>query len=269
MAEEAPQPGGLPEAERPVLEHQRDRPTRRGENERLPPLVIDMAGDRVPAAAERIVVIDKRAFRRECVARMLRDVLPEYSVAALERAHDPLGNACGPKCGRQVDLVILDIGWTRLPDERLGADVRFLQGRFQGVAIILLSDREESAHVAAALGYGVRGLIPTALGAGVVAEAVRLVGAGGTFVPASAVVHALSVRQDGTGRARGGSGRATGLTPRECEVLNLLREGKPNKIIAAALDLQETTVKIHVRHIMKKLKARNRTEAALIAERVL
>ncbi|MGZ9035288.1 MAG: LuxR C-terminal-related transcriptional regulator, partial [Rhodospirillales bacterium] len=45
--------------------------------------------------------------------------------------------------------------------------------------------------------------------------------------------------------------------------------GKPNKIIAAALDLKETTVKIHVRHIMKKLKATNRTEAALMAERAL
>ena len=68
---------------------------------------------------------------------------------------------------------------------------------------------------------------------------------------------------------RTAGGEPVGLTPRECDVLNLLREGKPNKIIAAALDLKETTVKIHVRHIMKKLKATNRTEAALMAERAL
>lgn len=271
MAENAMQPGCLPEAESPGFgtpERSADKKGGKRAALPLPPLVVDRAGDRVPATAERIVVIDKRAFRRECVVRMLRDVLPEYSIAASDGPRDPSGNACGPQGGREVDLVIFDIGWTRLPDERVGADVRFLQGRFPGVPIILLSDREDSAHVAAALSYGVRGLIPTTLGAGVVAEAVRLVSVGGTFVPASALVHA-SLRQDGTSRGRGSGGRAAGLTPRECAVLNLLREGKPNKIIAATLDLQETTVKIHVGHIMKKLKVINRTQAALMAELVL
>jgi DNA-binding NarL/FixJ family response regulator len=94
---------------------------------------------------------------------------------------------------------------------------------------------------------------------------------GGSFVPVRALVHALTGARDGD--RDGGAGTATsqaaGLTPREVDVLNLLREGKPNKIIAAQLDLKETTVKIHVRHIMKKLKATNRTEAALMAERAL
>lgn len=230
--------------------------------------MVDAAADRLPAAAKRIVVIDRRAFRRECVVRMLREVSPEYSVAALECASDPSTEAWTRE-GTKVDVVILDIGWMRLPDDRVAADVRFLQQRFEGVPIALLSDREDSAHVAEALSYGVRGFIPTSIGAGVVAEAVRLVSAGGTFVPASALVQALNARQEGAGRGRGNGAELVGLTPRECAVLNLLREGKPNKIIAAALDLKETTVKIHVRHIMKKLKATNRTEAALMAERAL
>jgi DNA-binding NarL/FixJ family response regulator len=234
-----------------------------------PPVIIEMAGERRTVTARRTVVIDERAFRRECVVRMLREVSPEYSFAALARPGDLSAEIPSPQGSERVDVVILDIGWTRLPDERIAADVRFLRECFDEVPIILLSDREDSAHVAEALNYGVRGFIPTTLGSGVVAEAVRLVGAGGTFIPASALVHALTARRDAGGRTRGGGAEAVGLTPRECEVLNLLREGKPNKIIAAALDLKETTVKIHVRHIMKKLKATNRTEAALMAERAL
>lgn len=267
MAEEAIQPGCWPAVE--------SLDARKGSAGRergcgAGPSLVDKAGNRLPATAKRIVIIDERIFRRECVVRMLREVAPpEYSIVALECARDPLADAGADEGAENVDVVIMDIGWMRLPDDRVAADVRFLQERFREVPIILLSDREDSSHVAKALSYGVRGFIPTSLDVGVVAEVVQLVGAGGTFVPASALVDALSGYQDGTGGGRGSAARAARLTPRECEVLNLLREGKPNKIIAAALDLKETTVKIHVRHIMKKLKATNRTEAALMAERAL
>lgn len=269
MTVDATQARHEPEATSPALSVRHGlAEAKRGEgSEALAPLVVDLGEEeRLPAASKRIVVIDERAFRRECVVRMLREVSPEYSIGALERPHDPPAGALAPD-GERANVVILDTGWIRLPDERVAADVRFLQDRFAGAPIILLSDREDSAHVAEALGYGVRGFIPTSLGASVVAEAVRLVGAGGTFVPASALVHALGVRRDGSGLGGGGAGAE--LTPRECEVLNLLRGGKPNKIIAATLDLKETTVKIHVRNIMRKLKATNRTEAALMAERAL
>ena len=59
------------------------------------------------------------------------------------------------------------------------------------------------------------------------------------------------------------------LTPRELSVIDLLREGKPNKLIAARLDMQESTVKVHVRNILKKLNATNRTHAAFVANRIL
>ena len=59
-----------------------------------------------------------------------------------------------------------------------------------------------------------------------------------------------------------------GLTPSEQRVLELLKEGKPNKVIARELDIEETTVKVHVRRIMKKLNAANRTQAALVAQQM-
>src|SRR5258706_3476658 len=59
------------------------------------------------------------------------------------------------------------------------------------------------------------------------------------------------------------------LTPRELSVIDLLREGRPNKLIARELEMQESTVKVHVRNILKKLNARNRTHAAFVANRLL
>jgi DNA-binding NarL/FixJ family response regulator len=59
------------------------------------------------------------------------------------------------------------------------------------------------------------------------------------------------------------------LSPRERAVVDLLREGKPNKLIAAQLGMQESTVKVHVRNTLKKLHAVNRTHAASLANRLL
>ncbi len=221
-------------------------------------------------ATKNILVIDHRAFCRECVVRLLHEVSPDYVFSSLARPRDILPAELPLGEGERFDVVILGSGATRLPDERVAADIDYIATCFSGVPIILLSDREDSNQVAEALRYGVRGFIPTTLVSGIVSEAVRLVAAGGTFIPASALVHAMSSlgQPGGDGRRRGG-GRAAGLTPREIDVLKLLREGRPNKIIAHELELKETTVKIHVRHIMRKLKATNRTEAALMAERAL
>ncbi len=221
----------------------------------------------------RVVIIDERSFRRESILHLLREVSPECTFVALARPSDLAETTAGGGAGAgdfsDTDVIILDIGWTRLPDERIEDDIRFLKEWLGSVPIILLSDREDGPHVAEALRYGVRGFIPTSLCAAVVVEAMRLVTAGGTFIPASALVQALAGSRECHGETQGyrRSAETASLTPRECDVLNLLREGKPNKIIAAKLDLKETTVKIHVRHIMKKLKATNRTEAALMAER--
>jgi len=61
----------------------------------------------------------------------------------------------------------------------------------------------------------------------------------------------------------------TALSPRERDVLRQLRRGHPNKLIARELNISESTVKIHVMNIMRKVDARNRTEAVLRTDRFL
>jgi DNA-binding NarL/FixJ family response regulator len=59
------------------------------------------------------------------------------------------------------------------------------------------------------------------------------------------------------------------FTTRQAAVIEALRRGKPNKIIAYELKMRESTVKVHVRNIMKKLKATNRTQVAYLATQLL
>ena len=99
----------------------------------------------------------------------------------------------------------------------------------------------------------------------VAVAAIRLVKAGGTFAPAGGL---MSSRQpapppsdDIAGRQ--GSGQ---FTVRQLEVLDCLRKGEPNKIIAYKLKMGECTVKVHVRNIMRRLKARSRTEIAFLTK---
>lgn len=166
--------------------------------------------------------------------------------------------------------ILFNVGSSAVSSDAVRQDIQSLAEAIRGVAIILVSDREDSQQIGEALRQGVRGYIPTTLTPGILIEAVRLVQAGGTFVPADALAEALTQRQPAPASDHADLDQLnlSALTPRQREVLELLRRGKPNKIIAHELSMRESTVKVHVRQIMRKLRARNRTQAAFLAARV-
>ncbi|MBU2408692.1 MAG: response regulator transcription factor, partial [Gammaproteobacteria bacterium] len=131
-----------------------------------------------------------------------------------------------------------------------------------------------------ALELGVLGFIPKAYSPEVMLSAVRLVLAGGVYVPpmmlsavppgivAGVANGALPVPARGPA---GGSQQTLEhlrnvLTDRQVEVLQLLSQGKPNKLIGRALGISEGTVKIHLAAIFRALNVRNRTEAVVAAQ---
>lgn len=232
----------------------------------------------------RIVLIDPRPLTRESVVNLLNTAAREFAVLPISAAGE-IGDTAVENAG----LVLLNVGFALLSDAWVDEEIRTIAERMPQVPLILLCDSEDIGQVTEALRRGVRGYIPTTFNPRVAVEAMRLVHAGGTFVPASAL------RQCGNGHRRIESESVEGaapaaqaceearpadvekdygeallreLTPRQREVLRLLCEGKPNKIIAHALHMQEGTVKVHVRQIMKKLKATNRTQVAFLANRV-
>jgi DNA-binding NarL/FixJ family response regulator len=202
------------------------------------------------------VIIDNRALDRECFARSIAAHKPGVDVVALgsieewrrvQDQHPPLAS------------VLLNIGGRNCADQAVADEIRKLSAELKSVPVIVLADSDDLAQILKSLEYGARGYIPSSVGIRVCVEVIELVIAGGIFVPASSVLAVKQVLQSSAEMARPLSGL---FTLRQAEVVEALRRGKANKIIAYELNLRESTVKVHIRNIMKKLKATNRTEVA-------
>lgn len=156
-----------------------------------------------------------------------------------------------------LDLVLIDVN---MPGMGGVEGVRRLRRAHPALPLVACSAAEDVALVRELLGLGVSGFIPKSDSTHVILQAVQLVLAGGTYVPPR-----LMAVTD----AKPAVGRITSLTPRQQDVLRLLAEGKPNKLIARDLDISEATVKVHLLAVFRALGARNRTEAVVIAQRLM
>lgn len=157
-----------------------------------------------------------------------------------------------------LDLALVDI---QMPGMGGLEGVRRLRAAHPELPIIACSAAEDPALVRSLLALGVSGFIPKSDPTPVIQQAVRLVLAGGSYVPPRLLGAAPAAPEP--------PAQLAALTPRQHDVLRLLAEGKPNKLIARDLDISEATVKVHVLAVFRALGARNRTEAVVIAQRLL
>jgi DNA-binding NarL/FixJ family response regulator len=140
-----------------------------------------------------------------------------------------------------------------------------------GVPVVVLSGAEDSTQMRELLNLGVQGFIPKAYSPDVMLSAVRLVLSGGVYVPPMLL--------EGGGASGNSAARVEAtapleerlrklLTERQIDVLRLLSQGKPNKVIARDLGISEGTVKIHLAAIFRALSVRNRVEAVVASRRI-
>jgi DNA-binding NarL/FixJ family response regulator len=146
----------------------------------------------------------------------------------------------------------------------------------EDVPTAVLIDEPDLTFVMELLACGVRGCIPTDISLDVAIAALGLIRAGGTFVPAGIVMKGPAPAvTDESPPPDVCSVESPALSPngmftaRQVAVINELRLGKPNKLIAYTLAMRESTVKVHVRNIMKRIHAKNRTEVAIRANQLL
>ena len=197
----------------------------------------------------RLLIVDDHELVRDLVAAHLRAQggFVVETVATLEEALRAIDRSGA------FDLVLLDYA---LPDSRGLSDSAVLIERNEGRPVVLFSGLARPETAAAALTLGFSGFIPKSTPATVLADAIRHVLDGEIWLP------------EGYGDAPLAP-RLSSLTPREMEVLTDIRAGLMNKEIAGRMGLSEVTVKMHVRSICAKLKARNRTQAAMIAAELM
>lgn len=131
-------------------------------------------------------------------------------------------------------------------------------------AVVMLTVSEDAQDLAAALKAGASGYLLKNIDTEYLTRAVRRAAAGETVV-AEAMTAKLVAQLQAGGRATEPASDIDRLTPREKEILECLARGESNKVIARSLDLSESTVKIHVQNVLKKLNLSSRVQAAVFA----
>ncbi|MDI3565495.1 response regulator transcription factor [Bradyrhizobium sp. Arg816] len=218
-----------------------------------------------------LVIIEPLLLPRTCILNVLRRELDELEIL-------DMASVQGLDCtsARDVRLVMLSIANKPIGDPSVEDDLGFVAECCPNAAVAVLSNLDDEPTVQAAMQRGVRGFLSTSLPIEIVIAGLRLVLVGGVYRPLPVAgmnripdfeppdargLTPAYLMNDG---ARAAIERSvTDLTPREQQVLAELELGLPNKLIAAKLGLSESTVKMHIQHIMRKCAAHNRTEAVL------
>lgn len=206
-----------------------------------------------------VLVADDHRLMREGTAALLRADPRVEVVGMASNGEDALTLVER----RAPDVVLLDLEMPVLGGIEACATIR---GRHPEVEVLILTVSENEPDVWAALRMGAAGYLLKDMPPAELVEAVLDAGHG---EPHIAQRMAGRMLREFAGGARSADDPLVELSPREREVLALLAEGMRNREIAERLVVSETTVKTHVRHVLEKLRLRNRSEAAAFAARHL
>jgi DNA-binding NarL/FixJ family response regulator len=161
-----------------------------------------------------------------------------------------------------ADLVLLDL---LIPGVNGFSGLLNLRSSYPETPVVMISAFEEKRLVDEAIALGAVGFIPKSTARPEIVAALHTVAAGKIYVPPAAQAPARDPVPADTEIAH----RLSTLTAQQLRVLQLLGTGKLNKEIAYELDIAETTVKVHVSAILQKLNVYSRTQAVILAGRLL
>ena len=217
----------------------------------------------------KILIVDDHPLIREAMRSVLKQLDGGIEVLEAGTCDEALAVAARES---ELALVLLDL---RLPGTSGLDGLQVLRDRHPSVPVVVLSASEDRSEVMRAIDLGAMGFIPKTQPSGVMIGALKVVLSGGVYLPADVMSQPATPTLPSvtTGETEGiydpkAQGAELGLTPRQAEVLSLLIQGKPNKVICRDLNLAEGTVKIHVAAILKALGVMNRTQAVVAVSRM-
>jgi DNA-binding NarL/FixJ family response regulator len=218
----------------------------------------------------KVLLVDDHILFREGVALLLRPLLADAEIVEAGTCEDAFARI-GAHGG--VDLVLMDLNMPGMS----GLDgISVLRERYPEIPVVALSSNDDRETVLRALDAGAMGFIPKSSSSGVLTGALRLIMAKGIYLPPAVF---LGDSQSATERGQVAriSAAATpvtktpadlGLTTRQAEVLHLILQGKPAKIISKELGLSGSTVKVHTSAVLRALNVTTRTQAVIAAGKI-
>jgi DNA-binding NarL/FixJ family response regulator len=210
--------------------------------------------------AMKVLLADDHALFREGV-RMVLESLSDHPIQTLE-ASDFVQALAILRRESGIDIALVDLS---MPGMDGFAALEAIRRIAPDIYLVVISGTEDPADIRRVLDSGAHGFIGKSSGSAAMMQGIRSVLAGETFIsPAIALPPAapLPVGENELDHLM------TALTPRQRDVLAMLRLGKSNKEVARDLNLAEITVKLHVTAILRTLGCDNRTQAAIVAAKM-
>lgn len=197
----------------------------------------------------RLLIVDDHPVVRDGLVSILHEGEPDLEV--IGEAGDGKEAVVAWRNLRPT-VTIMDL---QLPGQSGVEAILAIRREDPDARVLVLTTFDGDADIQRALEAGARGYLLKSERRATLIEAVRAVAAGRRYLPPATAARLVDAME------------SERLTPRELDVLKLLAEGQRNREIADVLGLAEPTVKIHVNNLLRKLQAKDRTEAAVIALR--
>ena len=209
----------------------------------------------------KILVADDHPLYREAVRAQIERWFERAVVQEVESLDDVFARVSAP--GSSFVLLLVDF---HMPGMSLPALARLVE-TFPKVPVAVISGTANTTEIKGIIEAGARGFIPKVATGKHLAHTLEILLAGGTSVPADALVSGTDEDRNGTPAetAAGTVPWLSAMTMRELQVLKAVARGLSNKEIGRELDLAEVTVKLHLRGVFRKIGARSRADAAVIA----
>jgi DNA-binding NarL/FixJ family response regulator len=205
----------------------------------------------------RILLADDHDLLRDTLKSYLEALPLGISVVTARSLDEALDVA---DAETELDVILLDID---MPGMNGLSGLVSARARNAVVPVAILSGLSDPRIIVDAFRRGAAGYIPKAIGARAMVSAVQVILSGDRYVPAM-MLDQMDVVLSSSERVSEPDAQE-GLTADESSILEMLRRGASNKEIARTLGTEEYTVKYHMRGLFKKLGAKNRTHAAMIA----
>jgi DNA-binding NarL/FixJ family response regulator len=194
----------------------------------------------------RILAVDDHPLVRDGIAAVLEDQPDMLLIGQASNGRE----AINIFREQRPDVTLMDL---RMPDMSGIMTIAAIRAEFANARIVVLTTYSGDVQAAAALKAGARGYLLKSLVRSELLETIRAVHAGKRRVPAAVATEIAEHVADDS------------LTEREVEILKRVAAGRSNKLIAAELDISDGTVKTHMKSILAKLDASDRTHAVMIA----